>query len=328
MTGMTTKAFRFSRLGGADALEWTEVDLPAPGPREALLRHTALGLNFIDIYFRTGVYPIALPSGLGIEGVGVVEAVGSAVTEVAPGQRVVYGAYPLGAYAERRVIAADRLVPVPDGIDDGTAAAVFIKGMTARCLVRLVHEVRPGDVVLLHAAAGATGLLVAQWAQALGGVVIGTVGTDAKAALARENGCAHTIVYTREDLAARVREITNGRGADVVYDGVGAATFPASLDSVRYRGLVVSYGEASGKVPPFDLRLLAAKNSAYLTRASLMNYVARREELLAAASETFAMVRSKKLRVRIHERYPLRDLARAHHDLAARATTGSSILLP
>jgi NADPH2:quinone reductase len=315
--------------GGPEVLELETVPTPVPGPGEALVRHRAIGLNYIDTYFRTGLYPP--PSGLpfvpGNEGAGVVEAVGPGVTEVRPGQRVAYAAG-LGAYAELRTIAADRLVPLPDNVDDATAAAMMLKGMTAQYLLRQTYRVQPGDTILFHAAAGGVGLIACQWARHLGATVIGTVGSPAKAELARSHGCAHVIDYTKEDFVARVKELTGGQGVPVVYDGVGKATFMASLDCLRPRGLMVSFGNASGAVEPLNIGILSQKGSLYLTRPTLFTYTATRADLLACAGELLDIVGSGAVRVEIHQRYQLADAAQAHRALESRATTGSTILEP
>ena len=317
------------RTGGPDALTWQEIDLPPLGPHDVLLRQTAVGVNFIDVYFRQGVYPATgFPLPLGKEGAGVVEAVGAAVTDFKPGDRVAYGFAPLGAYAEARVIAADELVPVPEGIDDRTAAAVMLKGMTAEYLLHRTYAVRPGDDVLVHAAAGGVGLLLCQWASHLGARVIGTVGSEQKAELAQANGCRETILYTKESVAKRVRELTGGRGVRVVYDSVGKDTFEASLDSLGTRGMLVLFGQSSGKVAPLDLQVLNAKGSLFVTRPSLGHYVGTRPELLDSARKLFSAISSGVLSVRIGRTFALREAARAHVELEARRTTGSTVLLP
>ncbi len=315
--------------GGPEVLELESVAAPVPGPGEALVRHRAIGLNYIDTYFRTGLYPppTGLPFVPGNEGAGVVEAVGPGVTEVEPGQRVAYAAG-LGAYAELRTIAADRLVPLPDSVDDATAAAMMLKGMTAQYLLRQTYRVQPGDTILFHAAAGGVGLIACQWARHLGATVIGTVGSAAKAELALAHGCAHVIDYTNEDFVARVKEITGGKGVPVVYDGVGKATFLASLDCLRPRGLMVSFGNASGAVEPFNLGILSQKGSLYVTRPTLFTYTATRADLLACAGELLDIVAKGAVRVEIHQRYKLADAAEAHRALESRATTGSTILEP
>jgi len=319
---------RIHATGGPEVMRWEEVEVGRPGPGQVRLRHTAVGLNFIDTYHRTGLYPLPLPAVLGTEAAGVVEEVGEGVTAVEPGRRVAYAGPPVGAYAEARLYPADRLVDLPGEVDDEKAAAMMLKGLTAQYLVRRTYRVEPGDAVLVHAAAGGVGLLLCQWASHLGALVIGTVGTDSKAALARSNGCHHPIVTSREDFAARTRELTAGEGVAVVYDSVGRDTWEGSLDCLRPLGLMVSYGNASGPVPPFEPLLLSAKGSLFLTRPTLMAYTARREDLAAAAEELFAVVRSGAVRVDVRQRYPLREAAAAHRDLEARRTTGSTVLLP
>jgi NADPH2:quinone reductase len=326
-----THAIRIHQTGGPDVLRWETVDLPAPAPTETRVRHEAVGLNFIDVYFRTGRYPLQLPSGIGLEGAGVVEAVGSAVTEatgIRVGDRVAYAGGPPGAYAEARNMPADRLVKLPDAIDFKAAAAMMLQGMTAQYLLRRTYRVQPGDTILIHAAAGGVGLIVCQWAKALGATVIGTVGSDAKAALAQAHGCDHPIIYTREDFVARVREITGGAGVPVVYDSVGADTFAKSLDCLRPLGMMVTFGQSSGPVPPVDTQDLSKRGSLFLTRPTLFTYVAQRADLLASAQELFDVVTAGKVKVEVNQTYALKDAARAHADLEARRTTGSTVLLP
>jgi len=319
-------AIRIHRNGGPEVLVWEEIPVPAPGPGEARVRQRAVGVNFIDVYQRTGLYPVTLPAVLGQEGAGVVEAVGPGETDVAVGDRVAYGGIP-GAYAEVRTVPAEWLVKLPDGIDDELAAAVMLKGMTAEFLLRRSHRVSSGETIVFHAAAGGVGQIACQWAKALGATVIGTVGSAAKVDVARRHGCDH-VVLTTEDVAARVRSLTRGTGADVVYDSVGRDTFEASLDSLRPRGLLVSYGNASGPVPPFAPLLLTTKGSLFLTRPSLVHYIATRAELLASAGAVFEAVLAGKIRVEIGQRYPLAEASRAHADLEGRRTTGPSVLLP
>ena len=323
-----THAIRFHQTGGPEVLQWETVVLPEPAPGEVRVRHHAVGLNFIDTYHRTGLYPVALPSGIGLEAAGVVEAVGDGVTDLAPGDRVAYAGGPLGAYAEVRNMPADRLVRLPESISFEQGAAMMLQGMTAQYLLRRTYRVQPGDAVLIHAAAGGVGLLVCQWTRALGATVIGTVGSDEKAALARANGCDHAIVYTRESFVERVREITHGRGVQVVYDSIGKDTFMGSLDCLAPLGTMVLFGAASGPVPPFDLGLLAQKGSLFVTRPTLFTYTARRDDLLASAQEVFDMVGGGQLNIDLRQRYPLSDAAQAHRDLEARKTTGSTVLLP
>ncbi len=324
-----TKAIRMHGTGEPDVLRWETVEVPPLASGEVRVRHTAIGLNFIDTYHRSGLYPVALPTVLGSEAAGVVEAVGPAVTGFAKGDRVAYGTGPLGAYAEARNVPAAHLVKVPEGVDDKTAAAVMLKGMTAQYLVRRTHRVAPGDTILVHAAAGGVGLLLCQWAKHLGATVIGTVGSEAKAQLAREHGCDHVLFYRHEDVPRRVRELTNGEGVVVVYDSIGRDTFAASLDALRPLGLMVCFGQSSGPVGPFDPRILAQKGSLYLTRPTLGDYVGRRRKDLDDTSrELFDLLAKGVLRVRIDQTYPLHDAVRAHLDLEARKTTGSTVLLP
>src|SRR5246500_1154757 len=321
-----THAIRFHKPGGPDVLVWEEVQLGKPGPGEARIRHTAVGLNFVDIYNRSGLYPAQLPSGLGGEGAGVVEEVGSGVTHLKPGDPVAYGAAPIGAYAEERLIPADRLLKLPDGIDDKTAAAMMLKGLTAQYLIRQTYRVKAGDTILLHAAAGGVGLILSQWARHLGATVIGTVGNDEKAAIAKAHGCAHTINYSKEDFVKRVEEITGGKKCPVVYDSVGKDTFLKSLDCLAPLGVAALCGRPSGAVEPFNLGLLAAKGSLYVTRPTLFTYAAKRASLVAMANELFDVVKSGAVKIEVHQTYPLKDAAKAHADLAARKTTGSTVL--
>ncbi|HRP97742.1 MAG TPA: quinone oxidoreductase [Rhodocyclaceae bacterium] len=323
-----THAIRFHQTGGPEVLQWEEVTLAPPAAGEARVRHHAVGLNYIDTYHRSGLYPATLPSGIGLEGAGVVEAVGEGVTEVAPGDRVAYAGGPLGAYAEVRNMPAQRLVKLPEALSFEQGAAMMLQGLTAQYLLRRTYRVQPGDTILIHAAAGGVGLIVCQWAKALGATVIGTVGSDDKAALARAHGCDHPIVYTRENFAERVRELTGGAGVAVVYDSIGKDTFMASLDCLRPLGMMVLFGAASGPVPPFDCQLLAQKGSLFLTRPTLFTYSARRDDLLEMAGELFAVVTSGQVRIEVNQRYALRDAAQAHRDLEGRRTTGSTVLLP
>ena len=323
------KAIRIHEHGGPEVLRWEEVEVSEPGPGQLRVRHDAVGLNYIDVYHRTGLYPLpSLPWTLGMEGAGRVEAVGEGVSEFKPGDRIAYASPPVGAYAEVRLIPADRVVALPDAIDDQTAAAMMLQGMTAHYLLRRTYRVQPGDAILLHAAAGGVGLIASQWARHLGATVIGTVGNDEKAELARAHGCHHVIVYSRENFVERVREITNGQGVVAVYDSVGQATFMGSLDCLRRMGMMVSFGNASGPVPPFDPGILAAKGSLFMTRPTLMTYTAERADLLASATELFEVVSSGVVRIEVRQTYPLAETARAHRDLEARKTTGSTVLLP
>jgi NADPH2:quinone reductase len=320
-------AIRFHKAGGPEVLVWEEVQLGKPGPGEARIRQTAVGLNFIDVYHRTGLYPVPMPSGLGGEGVGIVEEVGTGVHDLTPGDRVAYGSAPLGSYAEARLIPADRLLKLPDAIDDKTAAAMMLKGLTVQYLIRQTYRVKKGDTILLHAAAGGIGLILSQWARHLGATVIGTVGSDEKAKLASANGCEHVIVYTREDFVKRVEEITNGNKVPVVYDSVGKDTFLKSLDCCAPLGLVVLFGQSSGAVEPLNLGVLAAKGSLYVTRPTLNTYGAKRENLAAMAKELFGVVESGAVKITVNQTYALKDAAKAHADLMARKTTGSTVLM-
>jgi NADPH2:quinone reductase len=323
------RRIRIAEHGGPEVLKLEEYDPGQPGPGEVLIRQTAIGLNFIDTYFRTGLYPPAggLPFTPGNEGAGVVEAVGDGVTEVKPGQRVAY-ATAFGAYADRRLAPAKMLVPLPDSIGDEQAAAMMLKGMTTQYLIRQTYVVKAGDTILIHAAAGGVGLILSQWAKHLGATVIGTVGSQDKAEIARAHGCDHVILYKEEDFAARVAEITGGKKLPVVYDGVGKATFLKSLDSLRPRGLMVSYGNASGAVEAFNLGLLAQKGSLYVTRPTLFSYTATRDELLACANDLFDVVSKGAVRIEINQRFPLDQAADAHRALEGRETTGSTLLVP
>ena len=321
-------AIRIHQTGGPEVLCWEAVDLPAPAPGEATVRHHAVGLNYIDTYHRTGLYPLPLPSGIGLEGAGVVEAVGEGVTEVKVGDRVAYAGGPIGAYAEVRNIPAQRLLILPDSIGFDTGAAMMLQGLTAAYLLRKTYRVQPGDAVLIHAAAGGVGLIACQWAKALGATVIGTVSTEIKAELARQHGCDHVILYTREDVAKRVREITGGEGVAVVYDGVGKDTFMASIDSLRVRGTMVSFGNASGPVPPFEPLLLSQKGSLFFTRPILAHHTAKRDELLDLGGELFEKVLAGQVKIEVNQRYALAEAAQAHRDLEARKTTGSTVLVP
>jgi NADPH:quinone reductase len=322
-----TKAIRIHDTGGPEVMSWEEITPSAPGPGEVLVRHHYVGVNFVDIYHRRGVYKLPLPSGLGSEAAGVVEEVGSGVTEFRPGDRVACGTGPVGAYAEARVVPAARLVRLPDDIDDRTAACMMLKGLTAQYLLLQTTHIEPGDTILMHAAAGGVGQIACQWAKHLGATVIGTVGSDEKVALARANGCDHVIVYTRENFVERVREITDRRGVRVVYDGVGKDTFAGSLDCLQPRGLLVMFGQSSGLVPPFDLGVLSAKGSLYLTRPTLGTYAATPEALRRMAGDLFQVVRSGAVRIQPPRQFPLREAGLAHAALEARATTGSIVLV-
>lgn len=323
-----THAIRIHAHGGPEVMKWEAIEVGAPGEQEVRIRHTAVGVNFIDTYHRTGLYKIPLPSVIGREGAGVVEAVGSAVTGLNVGDRVAYGAAPIGSYCEERLIPADRVVKLPASVTDPQAASIMLKGMTAQYLLRRTYAVKAGDTILCHAAAGGVGLILCQWAKHLGAIVIGTVGSEEKGKLAKAHGCDHIIYYSREDFVARVAEITGGKKCAVVYDGVGKDTFLKSLDCLRPRGTMATFGNASGKVEPFDLGLLAAKGSLYVTRPTLDTHVATREDLVATANELFDVVGRGIVKVEINQTYALKDAAQAHRDLEARKTTGSTVLLP
>jgi NADPH2:quinone reductase len=324
-----SQAIRIHEYGGPEVMLWEEISIPDPAPGEVHLRQTAVGLNYIDVYHRTGLYPLGdLPATPGMEGAGEVVAIGDGVDEVAPGDRVAYAGLPPGAYAQERLIPAHRLVKRPDGISDRQAAGMMLQGMTVQYLLRSTFRVKPGDTILFHAAAGGVGLIACQWAKHLGATVIGTVGSPEKAELARAHGCDFPILYREEDWVARVREITDGEGVPVVYDSVGRDTFMKSLDCLRPLGLMVSFGQASGPVGPFDAGVLAAKGSLFLTRPTLMTYTANREDLLASAGELFDAVLSGAVRIEVKQTYALSDATRAHRDLEARRTTGSTVLIP
>src|SRR3954453_12103345 len=318
-------AIRVHETGGPEVLKWEEVEVGDPGPGQIKLRQEAAGLNFIDVYHRTGLYPQPLPFTPGVEGAGVVEAVGSDVANVKAGDRVAY-AGPIGGYAEKRLIDADRVVKLPDSIDAEHAAAMMLQGMTAQMLLRSVFPVHDGDTILIHAAAGGVGLIMCQWAAALGATVIGTVGTEEKAELVRAHGCTHPIVYSRQDFVAEVQRITDGEKLPVVYDSVGRDTFMKSLDCLKVRGLMVSFGNASGPPEPFPPNLLAQKGSLYLTRPTLFHYIATRQQLEQSASELFDVVGSGKVKIEIKQRFALKDAADAHRALEERRTEGSTIL--
>ncbi|MDE0827650.1 MAG: quinone oxidoreductase [Vicinamibacterales bacterium] len=321
-----SKAIRIHEHGGPETLRWDEVETGAPDAGQVLIRQTAAGLNFIDVYHRVGLYPVpSLPAIIGNEGAGVVEAVGDGVTSVQVGDRVAY-CMSLGSYTERRVVDADRLVKLPDGITDYQAAAMMLKGCTVQYLVKTIYPITSGDTILLHAAAGGVGLIACQWAKHLGATVIGTVGSDEKAELARAHGCDHTIVYTRENIVERVKALTDGAGVPVVYDSVGKDTFIASLDCLQPRGLMVSYGNASGPVDPFSPGLLAVRGSLFLTRPTLASYIGTRDELDASAADLFGVVESGAVKIAVSQTFPLEDAAQAHRALEARETTGSTVL--
>jgi len=324
-----THAIRIHELGGADALRWEAVEVGAPGPGELRIRHTAVGVNYIDVYFRTGLYAgPELPFVPGMEAAGVVEAVGDGVADLAPGDRVAYASAPLGSYAERRLMPAERVVALPESVDERTAAATMLKGMTARYLLKQTHPVQAGETILFHAAAGGVGLIACQWAQQLGATVIGTVGSREKAERARAHGCDYPIVYTEEDFVERVRALTDGAGVAVVFDSVGQATFMRSLDCLALRGHMVSFGQSSGPVEPFNIGLLSQKGSLTLTRPVLASYTATRADLLGAANDLFSAIAQQRVRIEIGQTFALADARRAHQALESRATTGSTLLLP
>jgi NADPH2:quinone reductase len=323
------KCIRFHEAGGPEVLRVEDLEVGNPGAGQVRLRHVAVGLNFADTYFRNGTYRIPLPNGIGVEGAGVVEAVGPGVDNVAPGDQVTYTGFvnTLGAYSTERLVPAAPLIKLPPGISCETAAAMTMRGLTSAYLLRRIHAFNPGDAVLLHAAAGGVGLIVSQWAKLLGLTVIGTVSSEEKAAVARAHGCVHTINYSHEDVAKRVRELTNGVGVSVVFDSVGKTTFNASLDSLKRRGLMVCVGTASGTIPPFDPQILAMKGSLYLTRPALADYIADPAEKAALAAEVFGHVAAGRIKIEINQRYALEDAVQAHRDLESRKTTGSSIFV-
>jgi NADPH2:quinone reductase len=322
-----THAIRIHTHGGPEVMQWEDVPTPEPGPGEAVVQHQAVGLNYIDVYFRTGLYKAPLPATIGMEGAGTITALGAGVTDLKVGDRVAYAGGPIGAYATARSIAADRLVPLPDAIDFKTAAAMMLQGMTAQYLLRSTFRVQTGQTILVHAAAGGVGLILCQWAKHLGATVIGVVSTEEKAALARAHGAAHVIVGTA-DIPGEVKRITGGAMVPVVYDSIGRDTFMSSLDSLAPRGLMVSYGNASGAVPPFEIGVLSAKGSLFLTRPSLATYTARRADLLASAKDLFDVVASGAVSIRVNQSFALKDAAAAHIALESRKTTGSTVLIP
>ncbi len=323
-----TKAIQCFSNGGPEVMEYVDVQVGEPGAGEARVRHHAIGLNYIDVYFRTGLYPQQLPAGLGMEGAGVIEAVGPDVTHVKPGDRVAYACRPPGAYADARVMPAGSLVKLPDSISFETAAAMMLQGLTVQYLFHRTFPLKGGETILFHAAAGGVGLIACQWARALGVNMIGTVGSDEKGALAKAHGCTHVINYNKENFVERVKEITGGKGVPVVYDSIGKDTFLGSLDCLSPLGTMVSYGSASGPVPPFSLNELASRGSLFITRPTLFTYTAQRQDLEAMAADLFRMVESGKVKIEINQRYALKDVQQAHRDLESRKTTGSTILLP
>jgi NADPH2:quinone reductase len=323
-----TKAVRIEKTGGPEVMQLVTVDLAKPEPGEVRIKQAAIGLNYIDTYHRSGLYPVKLPSGLGQEAVGVVEELGQGVTTLKVGDRVAYGNGPIGAYAQARNIPAARVVKIPASIDDQTAAGMMLKGMTVRYLLRATYKVKPGETILLHAAAGGIGLIASQWAKALGATVIGTVGSEAKMEIARAHGCAHVINSSTENVVARVKEITGGKGVPVVYDGVGQATFMTSLDCLNLRGLLVSFGNASGPVVGVELGILASKGSLYVTRPTLGNFIGTEVELQETARDLIDVVQSGKVKIPVNQRYALADVVQAHLDLSGRKTTGTTVLIP
>ncbi|HDR8987105.1 TPA: quinone oxidoreductase [Burkholderia vietnamiensis] len=322
------KAIRYDQPGGPEVMKWVDVEVGEPKAGEVRIRQHAVGLNYIDVYFRTGLYPQPLPGGLGMEAAGEVTAVGEGVSALKAGDRVAYVGQPPGAYAQERVMPAERLVKLPDAIGYDDAASVMLQGLTAHYLLRRTYPVKAGDTILIHAAAGGVGLLVCQWAKALGATVIGTVGSDEKAALASAHGCDHPIVYTRENFTQRVKEITNGAGVPVVYDSIGKDTYIGSLDCLAPLGYFVSFGNASGPLPPIDSKDFSSRGSLFFTRPTLFSYIAKRADLEAAAAELFDVILSGKVKTSINQRYPLAEVGRAHADLESRKTTGSTVLVP
>ncbi|MBJ9593113.1 MULTISPECIES: quinone oxidoreductase family protein [Burkholderia] len=322
------KAIRYDQPGGPEVMKWVDVEVGEPQAGEVRIRQHAVGLNYIDVYFRTGLYPQPLPGGLGMEAAGEVTAVGDGVTAFKVGDRVAYVGQPPGAYAQERVMPVGRLVKLPDGIGYDDAASVMLQGLTAHYLLRRTYPVKAGDTILIHAAAGGVGLLVCQWAKALGATVIGTVGSDEKAALAKAHGCDHPIVYTRENFTQRVKEITHGAGVPVVYDSIGKDTYIGSLDCLAPLGYFVSFGNASGPLPPIDSKEFSSRGSLFFTRPTLFSYIAKRADLESAAAELFDVILSGKVKTSINQRYPLAEVGRAHAELEARKTTGSTILVP
>ncbi|MRW94644.1 NADPH:quinone reductase [Duganella sp. FT80W] len=322
------KAIRINRVGGPEVMELVEIDLPPPGPGEVRMRHAAIGLNYIDVYHRTGLYPQPMPGALGVEGAGVVEEVGEGVTDFKPGDRVAYGGRPLGSYSEARNIPASQILLLPKQIEFDTAAAMMLQGLTVQYLFHRTVPLKAGDTILFHAAAGGVGLIACQWARVMGINLIGTVGSEEKAALAIENGASHVINYNKENFTERVKELTDGKGVSAVYDSIGKDTFIGSLDCLQPLGTMVSFGNASGPVPPFSLSELASRGSLFVTRPTLMSYTAKREDLEAMAKSLFGVVSSGEVKIDIRQRYALADVQQAHRDLEARKTTGSTILLP
>jgi NADPH2:quinone reductase len=326
MLAFMTYAIRLYKAGGPEVLVWEQIQVGQPGPGEARVRHTAVGVNFVDVYIRKGVYPVPLPSGLGTEAAGVVQEIGPGVTEVKVGDRIAYVGGPLGAYAEERLVPADRLVVLPAGISDVQAAAMMLKGLTTQYLIRQIFHVKQGDIILFHAAAGGVGLIACQWAKSLGATVIGTVGSEQKAQIAKNHGCDYPIVYTHEDFVEKVREISKNEKLPVVYDSVGKDTFMKSLDCLRPKCLMVSFGQSSGPIGPVDLGIFAQKGSLFFTRPTLNTYAARRADLLTMAQELFNVVLAGAVKIVINHTYPLKDAAQAHRELESRKTIGSTVL--
>jgi NADPH:quinone reductase len=328
MEGTMVKAVSFDAPGGPEVMKFIDIDIPPPGNGELRVRHTAIGVNYIDVYHRSGLYPVPLPGTLGLEAAGVVEAIGEGVSGFRSGDRIAYGTGPRGAYAEMRNVPVNRVLKLVDGVSDETAAGMMLKGMTVRFLLRQTYEVKPGDTIVFLPAAGGVGLIFGQWAKAIGAKAIGVVGSDDKIEVAKAHGYAHVINSRSEDVAKRVKEITGGKGVPVVYDGVGKATFMSSLDCLQPRGLMVSFGNASGPVTGVDLGILSAKGSLFLTRPTLMSYTADDTELNESGRDVLDMVKSGKVRIEINQRYPLADVVAAHRDLESRKTTGTTILVP
>lgn len=328
MSSIQAKAIRMFKTGGPEVMEWVDVEVGLPGPNEVRIKHEAVGLNYIDVYFRVGMYPQPLPASLGMEGAGVVEAIGPGVTHVKVGDRVAYAGRPPGAYSQVRVMPAETLVKLPDAISFEQGAAMMLQGLTVQYLLNDSYQVKPGDVVLFHAAAGGVGLIACQWLKALGATVIGTVGSEEKAALAKAHGCDHTINYNKENFVERTRELTNGKGVPVVYDSIGKDTFMQSLDCLSPRGMMVTYGNASGPVPPVDVSILGGKGSLKLTRPTVMTYAHNRALLEPMAADLFDRVLKGQIKIEVNQTYQLENVAQAHRDLESRKTTGSTVLMP
>ena len=328
MSSIQAKAIRMFKTGGPEVMEWVDVEVGLPGPNEVRIKHEAVGLNYIDVYFRVGMYPQPLPASLGMEGAGVVESVGPGVTHVKVGDRVAYAGRPPGAYSQVRLMPAETLVKLPDAISFEQGAAMMLQGLTVQYLLNDSYQVKPGDVVLFHAAAGGVGLIACQWLKALGATVIGTVGSEEKAALAKAHGCDHTINYNKENFVERTRELTNGKGVPVVYDSIGKDTFMQSLDCLSPRGMMVTYGNASGPVPPVDVSILGGKGSLKLTRPTVMTYAHNRALLEPMSADLFDRVSKGQIKIEVNQTYQLENVAQAHRDLESRKTTGSTVLMP